>query len=134
MPYFHGTRRPHLPSILKHGLGGVDTGPNAEECERGVYLASDPRICIAILVGQYLGTGTDDSSPREEIENFVVIVIDDARIDRRKLVADPQVTTWRGAWLYDGTIDIINAPLLTVDEVYAGWRFEPEAVGWTSVA
>ena len=134
MPYFHGTRRSALPSILRHGLGAIDTGPNAEECVRGVYLASDPRISIAVLLGQYLETASEDSSPRRELENFVIIVIDDARIDSRKLLADPQVTRWRGAWLYCGTIDVINAPLLTVDEVYAGWQFEPETVGWVDIA
>ena len=134
MPYFHGTRRSQLASILRHGLGGVDTGANAEECVRGVYLASDPRICVAILFGQFMALADETTSPRDEVESFVVIVVDDARIDLRKLEADPQVATWRGAWLYRGVIDITNAPLLDVDTVYAGWQFDPEKVGWTTVA
>ena len=132
MPYFHGTRRAQLASIMRHGLGGVDIGPNAEECVRGVYLASDPRICVAVLLGQFLATADEAASPRDEVAGFVVIVIDDARIDQRRLVRDPQVTAWQGAWLYHGVIDVANAVVLDVDQVYAGWTFEPEAVGWVT--
>lgn len=133
MPYFHGTRRSVLPSILRHGLGGIDTGPIAEECVRGVYLASDPRICLAILLGQLLAIGDESVSPRKELENWLIIVIDDARIDARKLEADPQVSSWRGAWLYRGVIDVTNAVLLTVDEIYTGWTYAPHEVGWVDV-
>jgi hypothetical protein len=130
MPYFHGTRRAQLASILRHGLGGVDTGANAEECVRGVYLASDPRICVAVLLGQFLALVDETTSPRQEVESFVVIVVDDARIDLRKLKADPQVQAWTGSWLYHGVIDVTNAMVIDVDEVYAGWKFEPHEVGW----
>ena len=133
MPYFHGTRRALLASIMRHGLGGVDTGPNAEECVRGVYLASDPRICVAILLGQFLSLADETTSPRDEVADFVVIVVDDARIDRDKLVSDPQVTTWQGAWLYQGVIDVTNAVVLDVDQVYAGWTVDPKEVGWVTL-
>jgi hypothetical protein len=87
---------------------------------------------MAILLGQFLALADETTSPRDEVESFVVIVVDDARIDRRKLVRDPQVTTWQGAWLYQGVIDVTNAVVLDVDQVYAGWTFTPEEVGWVS--
>jgi hypothetical protein len=130
MPYFHATRRERLSSIYRHGLGGVDIGPVAEICERGVYLASDPRISIAVMVGQLFTLEDETVSPRDYIASLVIIVVDDARLDRRKLEPDPQVKTWQGSWLYRGVVDVTNAVLLTVDEVYAGWTYEPESVGW----
>ena len=101
-----------MPSILRHGLGGVDTGPVAEDCERGVYLAVDPRISIAVMVAQIIAVSPDDASPRDEINRVVILVVDDARLDRRRLRPDPHVASWTGSWLYDGVIDVTNAPVL----------------------
>lgn len=133
MPFFHGTRRVLLPSIMRHGLGGVDIGPNVEDCVRGVYLASDPRLCLAILLGQTMALMDETSSPREELASWVVIVIDDTRINRQRLRADPHVDSWHGSWLYDGVIDVTNAPLLDIDQVYQGWQIDPAEVGWVDV-
>lgn len=134
MPFFHATRRDRLASILRHGLGGVDTGPVVEVCERGVYLSVDPRISIAVMIGQILALASDDTSPRDAIDSIVIIVVDDARLDRRKLEPDPHVSSWKGSWLYRGVIDVVNAPLLSIDDIYTGWHYEPEEVGWIDVA
>lgn len=125
MPYYHGTRRHNLPLIRKHGLGGIDPGPISAACERGVYLSSDPMLSVAVLTQQFFETATDEVSPAEWLASWVFLLIDDARIDRRKLVPDPHFGG-TGSWLYSGVIDITNAPVL---DHWSGERKPPPSGG-----
>lgn len=121
MPYYHSTTVDRLASIARYGLGGVDTGPRSEACARGVYLAEDPRTAVAIALMHYLNTGAaTGEAPAAALAAVRVLVVDDTRLDRRRLRPDPQVRTWPGAWLYDGVVDVTSAPVLTVDAVLAG--------------
>ena len=116
MPYYHGTRRHSLPLIQKHGLGGIDPGPTSAACERGVYLSSDPMLSVAVLTQQFFETATDEVSPAEWLGSWVFLLIDDTRIDRRKLVPDPHFGG-TGSWLYSGVIDVTNAPVLELEDI-----------------
>jgi hypothetical protein len=119
MPYFHGTRKENLASILRHGLGGVDPGPNSEQCERGVYLAETPWLSIGILLDQMFSTGDDSTVPNQELDRWVVIVVDDSRINGLLLRRDPHLDDEWKSWIYDGVIDVTNAVILSVDDVLA---------------
>ena len=119
MPYFHATRRERLPSIFRHGLGGIDPGPTSVDCERGVYLAEDPRLAILMMIDHYLSVGAPDSKPAEELKSWVVLLIDDARIDAGKLDRDQNLDENAGSWLYRGVIDITGCVQLTADDIEA---------------
>lgn len=113
MPYYHATKRDRLDSIRKLGLRAV-----AEQnfrCEPGVYLADNPAVPLAVMVEcALLVKGT---KPSKFLEDIVVIVIDDAMVNKNKLEIDPQGRNVPGMWLYRGVIDITNAPILDVDTV-----------------
>lgn len=141
MPYFHATRRQNLPSILAHGLGGRDPGANSEACERGVYLAADPRLSLLMMILHYLNGGPDQPRPADELEQWVVLLVDDARIDCRLLRPDPQVATWKGSWLYDGVIDVTGAVQLSALEIQSADQAgllppvrDDEWIGFTAAA
>jgi hypothetical protein len=120
MPYFHATRRSRLPSIEKHGLkaGFEQNFP----CVPGVYLSTDADIAIYFLIEKLEeilnGEDVPDLSPREMIEDMIIIVIDDSRIDRAKLKPDPQIDTYQGTfWFYDGVIDITNLAIVSIGDM-----------------
>lgn len=120
MPYYHATTADRIPSILRHGLGGIDTGPRAEDCERGVYLASNPLVSLAIALEHAIKAMDEESAPREALDAIRVIVVDDVRLTAWRLRPDPHVDEVVGSWLYDGVIDITGLPILTLDETKAG--------------
>ena len=111
MPYYHATFRKHIPSILKHGLGGRVTEQNWDGCEPGVYLAAEPEVCIFVMLDQYYQFGHPDSVPRDHLAEIVVIVIDDSRVQPAKLGPDPLIKR-RDVWLYDGVIDVTSMPVV----------------------
>lgn len=137
MPYYHATTVDRLPSILRHGLGGIDTGPRSEECERGVYLASHPMLAVAVGLEHMMNTECAEhgGSPREAVRAIRVIVVDDGRLDADRLRPDPHVDGWRGSWLYPGVIDVRGLPVLTSAEAKAGGEsLDPAACGWSEAA
>ena len=111
MPYFHATFKEHIPSILKHGLGGKIIKQNWEGCDPGVYLSSEPGACIFVMADQYAQFGDPDSVPREHFANIVLIVIDDTRIQPVKLKSDPLIDR-KDVWLYKGVVDVTNMPII----------------------
>lgn len=118
MPYFHGTYRDRLALIRSHGLGGVDPGPNSEACERGVYLSTDPRLCIYMLLMHHLESrGQPDASPEDVMSNWVVLLVDDSRIDARRMSADPHVADGVGSYLYRGVVDVVGAIELSAQQI-----------------
>jgi hypothetical protein len=80
MPCYHATFRKHIPSILRHGLGGRITEQNWEDCDPGVYLAALPELCLFVMFDHYRQFGNPESVPSKHFAEVVVIVIDDTRI------------------------------------------------------
>lgn len=117
MPYFHGTHLRRIDDILTHGLGGRVTDRNFPESEEGVYLASDPVICIGVLIDHYLTAGQPGSSPKDQLASFRIIVIDDARVDPAKLRPDPSFEGREGVFVYGGVIDVNAMPILSAEDV-----------------
>lgn len=115
MPYYHGTHVQKIPSIQKHGLGGIVVEKNFD-CEDGVYLSTEPVVCVGMLVDHLLTTGSDGTNPSEVLKSFRVIVIDDSRVNPSKLNQDPNVDV-EGCYLYRGVIDITGMPILDVDAI-----------------
>jgi len=118
MPFYHATRRRHLASILREGLH-CEAAQNFE-CEKGVYLAIDPAIAFGFLLEDFFLKATDESKPSKELKDFIVIVIDDARVDKALLKPDPNV---EGKWqkrlfIYPITIDITGMPILDADILF----------------
>lgn len=118
MPYYHATRRHRLEAILREGLH-----PRAAqnfECEPGVYLANDPLIAFGFLLEDFFAKATDDTKPSEELKDFVVIVVDDSRVNAALLKPDPNV---EGHWqerlfLHHGDIDVTGMPVLDADILF----------------
>ncbi len=55
-----------------------------------------------------------------------VIVIDDSRVPRRLLGADPDIPR-DGIWLYRGVIDVRNMPIVPVTALMSEWAARPAA-------
>jgi hypothetical protein len=128
MPFFHATSRRLLPSILQLGLGSQPTKRSTVECEPGVYLAQDPNVCVALEVERFLSLVAQDSTkqlmptPREELADWVVIVVDDARLDPSLLIRDEGVTEYANCWRYTGVIDVTNAAMIDVAVLEREWK------------
>lgn len=120
MPYFHATYAQHIPSILKHGLGGATPERNFEGTEPGVYLGSLPELCVMMLLEHLLEDGNEKSSiPAVAMEQIRIIVVDDSRVQMGLLDGDPQVPPkWRDRlFRYRGTIDVRGMPILALDQM-----------------
>jgi len=118
MPFYHATRRRHLPSILREGLHS-EAAQNFE-CEKGVYLSLDPAIAFGFLLEDFFLKATDESKPSQELKDFIVIVVDDARVNQAQLKPDPNV---EGKWqerlfIYEGCIDVTGMPILDADILF----------------
>ena len=112
MPYFHATHRKNLRSIQRYGLGGLPDAPKNFPCEDGTYLATSPEVAFGFLIENYINSGDSRSNPSAELDEFIVIVVDDSRLDHG-LQSDPQVTNPNaGCFLYRGVIDIRGMPIL----------------------
>jgi hypothetical protein len=119
MPYFHATWRRHLPSILKHGLGGALPDVQNFPVESGVYLALDPAIAVMMLIEAYMENGEAMGlTPPEALEAMCVIVIDDSRLKPNLLDADPNVERQDATALYRGVVDVVSMPILPVDTLF----------------
>lgn len=125
MAFFHGTRFSRMPSILEHGLGWAGAEQNWEGCARGVYLAGDPSISVFVMLEQFMKYGRDDDTPKALFADMCVIVIDDSRIDRRRLGPDPLIER-TDVWLSDGVIDVRSQTVIDVDAVMAGFTPQPD--------
>lgn len=118
MPFYHATRRRRLATILKEGLH-----PRALqnfECERGVYLSTDPFVAFGFLLEDFFLKATDETKPSQELKDFIVIVIDDSRVDIARLKPDPNV---EGKWqdclfIHTGDIDVTGMPILDADILF----------------
>jgi hypothetical protein len=127
MPYYHATWRQHLPSILKHGLGGAEpSARNFPAAEPGVYLTNDPAIAIMMMMEAYALNGTAGNdigmAPPQALEALCVIVIDDSRIKADLIDIDPNVERRDCTWRYHGAVDIIGMPVLSVDQIMSEFR------------
>lgn len=119
MTYYHATHRDRLPSILEHGLGWAGAAQNWD-CKRGVYLAEEPGLAVLLMVESYLHTAPEDMTPAEALGEIAIICLDDSRVPRIQLGPDPGIPL-DGVWLYRGVIDARNMPVLTIDEIMAGY-------------
>jgi hypothetical protein len=117
MPYFHATRKHLLPSIFERGLGGAVIERNFD-CEPGVYLSEDPMLGGLFLFESIMTGKTPRraATPRDELASWIVIVIDDARIDQGRLKSDPQ-TELPGFWRYEGIIDVTGAAVVPFEQI-----------------
>ena len=118
MPYFHATWQRHMPSILKHGLGGALPDSQNFPVESGVYLAIDPEIAISILIEAYCNS--DEATalpPPEALAAMRVIVIDDSRVNLDLFAVDPNVERTDVTFLYRGVIDVTSMTVLNVDDI-----------------
>lgn len=71
------------------------------------------------LIEHYLLHGGEKSSPREAVENFVVFVIDDSRIDSARLGPDPSFENAEHFRRYQGVIDVSGMPVIGAVEMFA---------------
>jgi hypothetical protein len=115
MPYYHGTFLRHIDSILKNGLRPTGVEQNWDGCDEGVYLTENVHACAFVMVDHYMQFGKEDSIPEEHIGSFRFIVIDDSRIDKRKLRTDPLINR-SDVHRYLGIIDVTGMPILTIDD------------------
>jgi hypothetical protein len=118
VPFYHATRRTRLESILQTGLQPVS--PQNFDCPPGVYLSDSPIVAFGFLIEHFLINADDSSRPSEEVKDFVVIVIDDSRINSKRLLPDPNVS---GKWqkhlfIYDNIIDVTGMPILDADDLF----------------
>ena len=118
MPYFHATFRQQLPSIRRDGLGAKGHGANWPGCAAGVYLATNPAVCVSVMLEHYLAFGDPKSVPSEHLCEICVVVIDDARVRPDLLGADPQASR-SDSFIYTGVIDVSGMPVLGVEEALA---------------
>jgi len=117
MPFFHATWQENLPSIMAHGLGAALPAERNFDCEPGLYLSSEAWIALGFLVEAFLEKADPSSKPSEAVRQMAVIVVDDARVDPRRLKADPNIDRDVGTRLYDGIIDVRGMPVLSVDDI-----------------
>ena len=118
MALYHATRRHRLASILAKGLRSGEA--QNFECMPGVYLADSPIIAFGFLIEDYLLKADETSKPSRDLKNFIVIVVDDARIDETRLEPDPNVgKNWQGhLFRYEGVIDVNGMPILDADVLF----------------
>lgn len=116
MPFFHATFKKHLPSILKNGLGGQGSQPNWPDIDGGVYLSELPAISLLVMVEQYCNFGDPESVPRDHFAEIVVIIVDDARVDRARLAPDPHITE-HPVFRYLGVLDVSGMPIVPFEEM-----------------
>ena len=115
MPYYHATFQNRIDSIKSKGLGGVKSRElkNFKDCDNGVYLAKEPEIAFYFMLELYHDGKIKDLTPREALEAFRVIVVDDSRLDHSKLrVDDNPGAGHHGCFIYDGEIDIHAMPII----------------------
>lgn len=120
MPFFHATWRRHLPSIMKHGIGGAAPDRQNFPVEVGVYLATDPEIAVGMLMEAYADGGeTMGLTPREALAEMCVFVVDDSRINTTLLDHDPNIDRRDLTRLYRGIVDVTGLLVLSVDDIFA---------------
>ena len=127
MPWFHATYRGNLDGIRKNGLGGAGAKPNWPGAKPGVYLASEPELCLFVMIEGYIEFGDPDSVPSEHLKEIVLIVVDDARIDASKLGPDPMIDR-EDVRLYSGVIDVTGMPVLSVEDIMPATESEPPPI------
>ena len=118
MPYYHATHRHRLPSIIENGLGWNGAVQNWPGVARGVYLAEEPEVAVLMMVEHFLEAAPDDIPPLQALGEIALIVIDDSRVPRAMLGPDPSLPI-DGIWLYRGTLDVRNMPVIGVDALMA---------------
>lgn len=116
MPFFHATFRKHVPSILRHGLGGNGAEANWPGIEAGVYLSEHPAVSLLVMVEQYCRFGDPESVPRDHFNDVVVFVIDDSRVDRSKLAHDPLISN-HPVHRFLGIIDVSRMPVIPFEDM-----------------
>lgn len=117
MPFYHATFKKNLPSILRHGLGAPGRcESNWPGIEGGVYLSELPAVSLLVMLEQYFHFGDPTSVPREHFADVVVFVIDDARVEKSRLVPDPLITN-HPVHRYLGTIDVASMPVIPFDQM-----------------
>jgi len=117
MPFFHATWRENLPSIMSAGIVATVPTERNFDCEPGAYLSEEAWLALGFLVEAFMEKADPNSNPSEMIKRMAVIVVDDSRVDRSRLRADPNVDRQVGTWLYDGIIDVRGMPVLSVDDI-----------------
>jgi hypothetical protein len=117
MPYYHATTRDRIQSIQRHGLGEPSEAQrNFAFSQEGVCLASDPMMSVGFLLERAISGEWSHLSPKEALALFVVIVIDDSRVDPARLQPDPNIRL-DGFWLYGGVVDITAMPIISAEDV-----------------
>jgi hypothetical protein len=116
VPFFHVTFDRHIPSILKHGLGGRITEQNFPGCEAGVYLATDHAIGLVMLIAEMMEREDDSVSPKNWIASVRVIVVDDTRVNPKLLSIDESFPDSALIKRYEGVIDVTGMPILDIDQ------------------
>lgn len=79
-------------------------------------IARDPRLALLVMVDHLLEAGSPHALPRDELASWVVVLVDDARLDPRRLGDDPHLEGV-GAHLYRGVIDVASARVLEARDV-----------------
>lgn len=121
MTYYHATTADCLPSIVKNGLGGAGMFERWPGIERGVYLTEEPEHAVFVLLDWFMQSADDMASPAEFVNSVRVIVLDDTRVPRRLLGADPDIPR-DGIWLYRGVIDVRNMPIIPATVFADQWQ------------
>ena len=122
MPWFHATFDRHIPSILKHGLGGATTERNNPASDVGVYLAGSVEGALAMLFEWYFRTfrqtqGEGLPVPSAFHDSVRIIVIDDGRLRASRLTHDASFPDQDDIRRYVGVIDVTGMPILDLDAV-----------------
>ncbi|MFP5434657.1 MAG: hypothetical protein ACLGIM_16290, partial [Alphaproteobacteria bacterium] len=87
------------------------------------YLAEDPSIAISVLLQHYVENGEQDPRrPSEVLNEMCVIVLDDSRVERSKLLPDPEFDAAWKVWVYPTQIDATNMPVLSIDQITDDWH------------
>ncbi len=129
MPWFHVTFDRHVDSIRRHGLGARVVERNWPECDEGVYLAQGPELGLMLFIERYAETGDRDSVPSDYLASLRIVVVDDSRVDPRKLARDPSFPDEEGIGRYLGVIDVTGMPILDVDAVTPP-EYRPGGAEW----
>jgi hypothetical protein len=116
---YHATYRAYVSSILEHGLIPRYHCTWAD-CEYGVYLATEPFEAMS-----YPETADNPDIPNDyfDEDQIVVFAIDISKLDKTKLVPDPNVIYAgdpknRSTWMYRDIIP--NAAFLNADRIKKG--------------
>ena len=85
---YHATFKQLLPSIYKYGLGNYDyiRYVNYYNKSKGVWLASEYNVAIS-----YVESSENESIPEDWFDDIVALKIDTSKINKNKLVPDPQL-------------------------------------------